>query len=112
MFNRIRATIAKGLLGDRLARRQFYSQYQPEHGHNAMWPTGRLRALFIAVLTSIFTLGIASTPPAQAKYAAVVIDAKTGQVLHAANADTRHYPASITKVMTLFLMFDALKAGT
>lgn len=77
-----------------------------------MRPTGRLRALFIAVLTSIFTLGIASTPPAQAKYAAVVIDAKTGQVLHAANADTRHYPASITKVMTLFLMFDALKAGT
>jgi D-alanyl-D-alanine carboxypeptidase len=49
--------------------------------------------------------------PATAKYAAVVMDARTGKVLHAANPDVRHYPASLTKVMTLFIAFDAIKAG-
>lgn len=48
---------------------------------------------------------------AEARYAAIVIDANTGQVLHAANADTRNYPASLTKMMTLYLAFDALEAG-
>lgn len=39
------------------------------------------------------------------------MDAHTGQVIYAANPDVRHYPASLTKVMTLFLAFDAIKAG-
>ncbi|TWB17161.1 D-alanyl-D-alanine carboxypeptidase [Nitrospirillum amazonense] len=46
-----------------------------------------------------------------AKYAAIVVDAETGQVLHAAGADTQNYPASLTKMMTLYLLFDALDAG-
>lgn len=49
--------------------------------------------------------------PAQAKYASLVMDAETGRVLHEVNADTRNYPASLTKMMTLYMLFDALDRG-
>jgi D-alanyl-D-alanine carboxypeptidase (penicillin-binding protein 5/6) len=48
---------------------------------------------------------------APSKFAAISIDAKTGQVLFARKADARRYPASLTKVMTLYLAFDAIEAG-
>jgi D-alanyl-D-alanine carboxypeptidase (penicillin-binding protein 5/6) len=47
----------------------------------------------------------------EAKYAAIVEDAKTGEVLYSKNPDSSRYPASITKIMTLYLAFDALEAG-
>jgi D-alanyl-D-alanine carboxypeptidase len=50
-------------------------------------------------------------PAAQSKYAAIVVDAKSGEVLYAKRADSPRYPASITKVMTLYLTFDALSTG-
>ncbi|WP_246251986.1 D-alanyl-D-alanine carboxypeptidase [Ancylobacter pratisalsi] len=43
-------------------------------------------------------------------YADIVIDANTGRVLHQDNADTVLHPASITKVMTLYLLFEQLDA--
>ncbi len=49
--------------------------------------------------------------PAWAKYASYVIDAKTGEVLHSVNADTRNYPASLTKMMTMYKMFQAVESG-
>jgi D-alanyl-D-alanine carboxypeptidase len=42
-------------------------------------------------------------------YASIVIDVATGQVLSEANADRKSYPASLTKMMTLYLLFDALQ---
>ncbi|MFV2035196.1 MAG: D-alanyl-D-alanine carboxypeptidase family protein, partial [Halocynthiibacter sp.] len=48
---------------------------------------------------------------AAAPYAAMVIDARTGEVLHARNADTRLHPASLTKMMTLYIVFEAIKNG-
>lgn len=50
-------------------------------------------------------------PASQPKYAAIVVDAKTGEVMYAKRADSPRYPASITKVMTLYLAFEALAAG-
>ncbi|MBX3479222.1 MAG: D-alanyl-D-alanine carboxypeptidase [Caulobacter sp.] len=50
-------------------------------------------------------------PADQPKYAAVVVDANTGEVLYAKRADSQRYPASITKVMTLYLAFEALSEG-
>ena len=44
-----------------------------------------------------------------AKYASIVIDSKSGQVRHSVNADTRNFPASLTKLMTLYLLFEALE---
>lgn len=46
------------------------------------------------------------------RYAAIVVDAGTGEVLFARHADSRRYPASITKMMTLYLVFEALEKGT
>lgn len=46
-----------------------------------------------------------------APYAAMVIDARSGQVLHSRNADTRLHPASLTKMMTLYVVFDAIEKG-
>jgi D-alanyl-D-alanine carboxypeptidase len=52
-----------------------------------------------------------ATPAVAEKYAAIVVDMDTDQVLHAENADDERYPASLTKVMTLYMVFDALDAG-
>ena len=56
-------------------------------------------------------MAVAAAPPAAARYASIVVEAGTGRVLHAANADTKKYPASLTKIMTLFMTFEALRAG-
>lgn len=75
---------------------------------------------FAALSTSAFHLlaivGIALTlgsAPASAnsKYAGIVVDAKTGKTLYAHDADELRYPASLTKMMTLYLTFEALDRG-
>ncbi len=74
-------------------------------------------ALVVAALTtSAGTLAPVSRAQAQGlfdqpKYAAIVVDANTGEVLYAKRADALRYPASITKVMTLYLTFEALATG-
>jgi D-alanyl-D-alanine carboxypeptidase (penicillin-binding protein 5/6) len=50
-------------------------------------------------------------PQNSAKFAAIVVDAKTGEVLYGKRADAPRYPASITKVMTLYLTYEALSSG-
>ena len=44
-------------------------------------------------------------------YAAIVVDAKSGAVLHQAAPDSPRHPASLTKIMTLYLLFEQLEAG-
>lgn len=48
---------------------------------------------------------------AHAGYAAIVVDSASGQVLNEVNADEPNHPASLTKMMTLYLTFQQLKAG-
>ncbi|HJS62860.1 MAG TPA: D-alanyl-D-alanine carboxypeptidase [Pseudolabrys sp.] len=48
---------------------------------------------------------------ANPKYSGIVVDAKTGKVLYGEDADELRYPASLTKMMTLYLTFEALEAG-
>ena len=45
-------------------------------------------------------------------YSAIVIDDNSGQVLHDDHADEPRHPASLTKIMTLYLLFEQLEAGT
>ena len=49
--------------------------------------------------------------PANAKYASIIMDARTGRVLHELNANTLNYPASLTKMMTLYLLFEKIDQG-
>ncbi|MBW3098513.1 serine hydrolase [Pseudohoeflea coraliihabitans] len=55
----------------------------------------------------------APTAPASAnsKYAGIVIDAKTGETLYNSSGDAQRYPASLTKMMTLYMLFEALESG-
>jgi D-alanyl-D-alanine carboxypeptidase len=69
-------------------------------------PIGKWLAL---VALSAFLVSLPGI--ARAKYADIVIDADTGEVLHATNVDGRNYPASLTKMMTLYLLFDDLDSG-
>ncbi|GGH59470.1 D-alanyl-D-alanine carboxypeptidase [Frigidibacter albus] len=50
-------------------------------------------------------------PALAAPFAAMVIDARTGEVLYSENADTRLHPASLTKMMTLYIAFEAIERG-
>ena len=59
----------------------------------------------------VATVAFASPAAAAPKYAGIVIDAKTGKVLYSEDADELRYPASLTKMMTLYLTFEALEAG-
>src|SRR5690349_817978 len=44
-------------------------------------------------------------------YAAIVVDDNTGKILHDENADLPRHPASLTKIMTLYLLFEQLESG-
>lgn len=73
-----------------------------------------VRRGFLALIALSLLTAAPSAPVAQApnvKYAAIVVDATTGEVLFARHADSRRYPASITKIMTLYLTFEALAEG-
>ena len=48
----------------------------------------------------------------ESKLSAIVIDSRSGEVLYSLRADSPRYPASVTKVMTLYLTFEALEQGT
>ena len=63
---------------------------------------------FISILLFCITIFQSS---ADARYASIVIDERTGKVLHASNPDRQRYPASLTKMMTLYMVFDALDRG-
>ena len=68
-----------------------------------------LRPAYRWAAAGLVAVALAFVPgSADAKYASIVVDAKTGKVRHAVNADTRNFPASLTKVMTLYMLFDAV----
>ncbi|MGJ8572720.1 MAG: serine hydrolase [Hoeflea sp.] len=76
----------------------------------------RSAAISSSVLQLLALIGIAlslGSAPAAAnpKYAGIVIDAKTGETLYAHDADELRYPASLTKMMTLYMVFEALERG-
>jgi len=68
-----------------------------------------LRTLALAAM--LVTSGLFAPAAFAEKYASIVIDVDTHEVLHARNADDARYPASLTKVMTLYMLFDALESG-
>jgi D-alanyl-D-alanine carboxypeptidase len=55
--------------------------------------------------------GLAAGADAAAPDAAIVIDAKSGKVLYSDSADARRHPASLTKMMTLYMLFEQIDSG-
>lgn len=75
---------------------------------------------FLAKVLTILSMAIAivavdsvnaEAEAANPKYAGIVVDARTGNVLYSENADRLQYPASLTKMMTLYMTFEALEQG-
>jgi len=79
--------------------------------------TGILASIGLAVCALVApAIGMAQSPYSridgyEPKNTAVVMDARTGEVLYSLRGDSLRYPASVTKVMTLYLAFEALAAG-
>ena len=73
------------------------------------WRSTVRRVVYAVGLLWVFVLLPMSAMAAP--YAALVIDARTGEVLHQTNADARLHPASLTKMMTLYIAFQAIERG-
>jgi D-alanyl-D-alanine carboxypeptidase len=65
----------------------------------------------LVIIGLVLSLCLASQPASAVRYASIVVDERTGAVLHAENPDRRSFPASLTKIMTLYMIFEALKTG-
>jgi D-alanyl-D-alanine carboxypeptidase len=68
-------------------------------------------AAFLTLLAFANGLLACGTAIAKPSFSAIAVDARTGNVLFARDADGSRHPASLTKVMTLYLLFEDLKAG-
>lgn len=78
------------------------------NARRAVW-TARLAAMVLVAVASL----VLSIHPGHAnpKFAAIVVDGASGKVLHSSHANETRYPASLTKVMTLYILFEELRAG-
>lgn len=73
---------------------------------------GRFAQNFVCLVAFIVVAACSSPQPSgAAPYAAIVQDARTGEVLFAENADTRLHPASLTKMLTLYIAFEEIQRG-
>jgi len=74
-------------------------------------PRRPVLAGLLAAVGLLLVLSLTLPTTAQARYASIVVDAASGRILHARNIDTRLYPASMTKMMTLYMLFEAIDRG-
>jgi len=65
--------------------------------------------LTLLILNAVWLFAVSEA--SYGRHAAIIIDADNGNVLHEVEATQSWYPASLTKLMTLYMTFDALKAG-
>lgn len=72
----------------------------------ATWP-----GAFIVLAAVVGMQLLASGAQANPRYAGMVVDLDNGEVLYAENPDERRYPASLVKMMTLYMTFEALESG-
>ncbi len=69
-------------------------------------------SLLVILAAMIYCAPICFNPAsAQSKYAAFIVDHSNGRILYSRNADKPRFPASLTKMMTLYLLFEALEQG-
>lgn len=86
----------------------------PDRAETPAMRRGRTFGTTLACLLTLLAWLLPNPAAAQIgsdRYSAIVVDARSGNVLIAANADEERYPASLTKMMTLYMLFDALREG-
>ncbi len=89
---------------------------QPEPGRpGSLSPQSGRRGRLFGAVTLGLALALAALPRlaqaqvGSARYSSIVVDNATGRVIEAANPDAPRYPASLTKLMTLYMAFEALR---
>ncbi len=65
----------------------------------------------LCILGTLLAIPFSAQPLWAAPFAAHVMDARTGETLYEKNADSRLHPASLTKMMTLYIVFEEISAG-
>ena len=72
-----------------------------------------LRTLLLASLTIVASMiaspGSARAQVGSARYSAIIVEARTGKIIMGVNQDEPRFPASLTKLMTLYMTFEALR---
>ena len=63
----------------------------------------------LPLLFALMLVPMSMSAHANAKYAALIMEESSGKVIYSRNADKQLYPASLTKIMTLYLLFEALE---
>ncbi|MEO1038250.1 MAG: D-alanyl-D-alanine carboxypeptidase family protein [Pseudomonadota bacterium] len=66
--------------------------------------------LRVRMICAVALVGLVASPAMAERYAAFVADVETGEVLHARKADAQRFPASLTKMMTLYMLFEAVES--
>jgi len=69
------------------------------------------RLMLSLALLVFVSAGVSETALAKVKFSALAVDARTGDILFASDADGLRHPASLTKVMTLYILFQEIQAG-
>ncbi len=82
-------------------------------GLSRLLSVGALRLRKTAMILGICAIGALPSDSAAAnpKYSGIVVDAKTGRTLYSYKSNTTRFPASLTKIMTLYVLFEELEAG-
>jgi D-alanyl-D-alanine carboxypeptidase len=78
------------------------------------WAAMRIAGWWIrslVVFAAVLLAGASGHAAGAAQYSAIVMDMRDGTVLYESNADRRQQPASLTKMMTLYLAFEAVQNG-
>lgn len=70
-----------------------------------------IKIIMFSAAVAAATISSTQVVRADPKYAGIVLDARTGKVLYGEDPDGLRYPASLTKMMTLYLTFEALNSG-
>ena len=74
-------------------------------------PQSIIKLVACGLMAISFAFGSAAPALAKQDYSGIVIDAKTGKVLYDHRGDARAFPASLTKMMTLYMVFDQMERG-
>ncbi len=93
---------AMGMMSSEVA---FYGR---QEGYNVL-----LRRILAYASTCAILIGVAATgaDARESRHAALILDANTGAILHNVEGDAPRHPASLTKMMTLYLTFETLQSG-
>ena len=89
-----------------MSRRSISVIFGPGSRNGLSGPTGFVGKRLLAILAVVLLIASVTSPSiARSRHAEMVVDGESGRVLVARNADARKYPASLTKIMTLYMVF-------